>query len=395
MVHLFFLRNQHFLYFCLFIAFELLPELYGQDSNESAITFETSITGDFNRIFSGGVNPQPAFQYMGLEDAVLILNTEKCGLWKGGMFLLHGQNIHGATPSASYTGDYQVFSNIEAGDHTGFFEFYFQQSFGPFTLTMGQQDMNSNLCVSEYGGLFINSSFGIMPSISLNVPVGIFPIGALGIFMEYATGEKSNFKTAIYDGDPEDISSNRYNLNFEHQKGEGLLYIGEYEYNNFDANGDNFKLGAYYHSDEFNSLSDTTAQIKGNYGIYGIVDKRILEPSGYFDNGVNVFLQLGFAPASRNLVSSYIGFGVNTHTPFRRRIHDNMGCGVAFMKVGKDFKNIYPESLSAETALEFTYQFFIGNNYFIQPDLQYIIHPGATKGIDNALTGTMRFSLSF
>ena len=377
------------------IRFLLVPETTAQETEDSAISFETSVTGDFVRIFSGGAHRQPDFQYMGLEDAVLILNTEKCGLWKGGIFLFHGQNIHGATPSATYTQDYQVFSNIEAGEHTGLYEFYFRQSLGALTLMIGQSDMNSEFCVSQYASLFINSSFGIIPSISLNVPAGIFPIGAQGFYLEYATGENTSFKSAVYDGDPGDIITNIHNLDFEHHKGEGFLYIGEYTFSNFDERGNDYKIGMYYHSAEFKSYADTTQHIKGNYGIYGIVDKRILEPDGEFDNGLNAFLQFGFAPANRNLVSSYLGLGLNMHGPFKKQIHDNMGCGIAFMKIGNDFKAIYTESLQAETAIEFTYQFFVGPNYFFQPNLQYLIHPGAIKGIDNAWVGTLRFSLSF
>ena len=45
--------------------------------------------------------------------------------------------------------------------------------------------------------------------------------------------------------------------------------------------------------------------------------------------------------------------------------------------------------------IPFTYQIFIAENYVVQPNLQYIINPGATQGVDNALVGTLRLSLSF
>ena len=378
---------------CSFLC--MINNTFSQGGEVPGIKFETTITGDFVRVYSGGVNKQSQFEYLGLEDAVLTFNTEKLGLWKGGLFLLHGQNIHGATPSADYTGDYQVFSNIEAGEHTGLYEFNYRQTLGNLTMMIGQHDLNSQYCVSDYAGIFINSSLGIMPNVSLNVPVGIFPIATPGISIEYEIGEKKIFRTAVYDGYPGNFQTNEYNLEINFAKDEGFLSISEFEINDFDNGGDNYKLGVYYHSAKFDNFNDSVNQVKGNYGIYGIIDKRILEPEGIFENGLNIFLDCGFAPANRNLVSWYIGAGFNMHGFIKKQAHDIFGLGIAHMQISNDFKKLNPSSLSAETAVEFTYQIFIAENYVIQPNLQYIINPGAAKGVGNALVVTLRLSLSF
>jgi porin len=58
-----------------------------------------------------------------------------------------------------------------------------------------------------------------------------------------------------------------------------------------------------------------------------------------------------------------------------------------------------------EAAIELTYQWQLANNWLVQPDLQYILHPGGnipnplnlngTSPIPNALVIGMRTSMKF
>jgi len=49
-----------------------------------------------------------------------------------------------------------------------------------------------------------------------------------------------------------------------------------------------------------------------------------------------------------------------------------------------------------ETALELTYRLrFRGNAFFVQPDLQYIIRPGGTGQIPDALVAGLQTGINF
>jgi porin len=50
---------------------------------------------------------------------------------------------------------------------------------------------------------------------------------------------------------------------------------------------------------------------------------------------------------------------------------------------------------AAEIVLEATYQCVIAPWCFVQPDIQYIINPGATTAYGNALVVGARFSVEF
>ena len=50
---------------------------------------------------------------------------------------------------------------------------------------------------------------------------------------------------------------------------------------------------------------------------------------------------------------------------------------------------------SAETVLELTYKFQATPWLALQPDLQYIMHPGTVQGVKNAVVAITRFEVTF
>ena len=139
-------------------------------------------------------------------------DTEKAGLWKGTFVYVNAANTHGAMPSAELLGDMQVASNIEAGNHTYIQELWIKQAFKNLELTAGLQDLNVEFAASEYGAMFLNSSFGILPIVSGNIPAPIFPLTSLGLTAKWNILKNTTLLAAVYDGSPSDFDYNPYNF---------------------------------------------------------------------------------------------------------------------------------------------------------------------------------------
>lgn len=379
--------------FCSFI-YLVNAQIEPVDLNaEKAFSFEAAYIGDYVNTTAGTERPFNA--YLGLIDIVLTFNTEKAGLWKGGELCFQIENTHGGTPSADYVNDFQVFSNIENGDYTYLYMAWIKQRLGKFSLLAGVHDLNSEFVTSEYGGLFINSSFGIMPSIAANVPVPIFPKPGLGFITRFDATEQISIQTAIYDGDTGSLEDDPYNLDHSLNKEDGLLNINELQYISVNGKG-RYKVGFYYHTAEFMNYSDTTITKKGNYGVYFIGDQKLLPKAGDENKGLGAFLQLGWAPEKYNFNCLYIGGGLNYTGLFMNKRNDALGLGIAYAKVCDKNLNVYnSEYKTNETTIELTYSAQITENIAIQPDIQYIINPGALKDSNNALIGLLRLNIGF
>lgn len=346
------------------------------------ISYGASYVSDWGRNISGGIE-QGNF-YMGMIDLSLSLDFEQMNLWKGGEFYIQVENTHGATPTADLVGDIQTFSNIENGDGTYLYMLWYKQTLGNFSATIGVHDLNSEFVATEYGGTFINSSFGIQPSASLNVPTSIFPKPVLGVVLDYQINDYFLVRTGIYDGEPVSDPDDIYNLDFTISNTEGLLSISEAQYSHeLSGKTGTYKLGVLYHTAEFNNMAngETTA---GNYNIYAIIDQQI-------NDNMGAFAQIGFADKEYNLNPFYLGGGINLTPTFFNREDDVLGLAFAYAKLSEHagFDKDH------ETAIELCYDIAINDHIVFQPDLQYIINPGATSAVDNALIGFMRLKIEF
>lgn len=365
----------------LFIAFLLILNTANAQNNdskeESPFHFSASYTGDLVSNFSGGIKRGTV--YLGLANLKAGFDTEKAAWWKGGEAFVNLGNTHGGEPSATLVGDFQGISNIEAGNHSFFYELWYKQSFKSISITIGLQDLNTNFAVSENGALFANSSFGIHSSIVDNVSPPIFPLTALGVNLKWNISADFLMEAAVFDGTPDDFSTNPYNTNWRLSTYDGELAIAELQYTRSLLAGKegSYKVGAYFHQH-----ADSTNVIQNIHGFYLVANQQLTSKlSGFF--------QLGISPKKMNTNNLYCGVGLNYTGLFSGRPTDQLGLAVAYA-------GLEGNSVGSETAIELTYKLQATKCIYIRPDIQYIINPARTNvKLNNALVGVLRFGVEF
>jgi len=351
------------------------------DSTARPFYIEGSYIGDFVSNFSGGIKRGTTF--LGLANLKAGVNTQRAGWWRGGEFRMNAANSHGGTPSASFVGDFQGVSNIEAGNLTFMFELWYKQTLGNLSLTVGLQDLNANFAITDNGGLFTNSSFGIHPSIADNIPSPIFPLTALGAMVQYHFKNEMVWLAAIYDGTPDDFENNPYNTNWNISGNDGYLTITELQVPVclIHGNEGSYKFGVYYHEH-----CDSTSLEQKTHGFYFVGDQLIHKT---VNGGWSLFSQIGLSPKHENKNNYYLSLGVNVKGISKKRLDDEAGIAIAYAGFGQG-------SMRNETVVELTYHFSVNENIRLKPDLQYVIQPAGTEtNLPNALVGSLRIELDF
>jgi porin len=104
------------------------------------------------------------------------------------------------------------------------------------------------------------------------------------------------------------------------------------------------------------------------------------------DRGLNFFLRASAAPSDRNLISLYFDAGLTFKSPVASRPDDTVGIGFAFGRISpqaaasdRDLVTLTGTPMPIrdyEAAIELTYQVQLAQDWSLQPDFQYIIHPG-------------------
>ena len=382
----------------------------------SGIQFQILYSGEVLGNVSGGAR-QGAI-YEGLLKAGLQIDLEKVWGWKEARFFAGALYAHGPSLTQNYVHDLNVVSNIDAYDSLRLNELWFEQGFldGRFSIRLGQLAADTEFFVCDSGGLFINSSFGVLPIISLNFEAPTFPLTAPGLRMEWKLNEAFLWRTGIFSGDLGSQSgNNKHGARFSINSDNGAFILTEAVYKINAGEGAKgppgvFKLGGFYQTGEFPDVSGSNITHRGDYGAYVISDQAIYrEHSGCGckdgkecakpdDQGLNVFGRAGFAaPASRNLVSGYVEGGLTYKGLIPGRDKDVCGLACSYTRISND---VHSDSGGAvqthhETVIEATYQAALTDWLTFQPEFQYVINPGAIAHAPNAVVIGARFSLTF
>lgn len=409
----------------------------------------------------GGVRQGQVFD--GLVEADLDLDFAKLAHLPGLKLHASAFEIHGPSGTDKYVGDFGRFSNIDFYDSARLFEAWVEEEWpigkrARLSLRAGQLSSDKEFYGSEMSALFINSSYGVLPTISANLPAPIYAIAAPGVRLRFEPNEALYVQAAVYDGNPDpdtigdpspgsrsgttyNHAGIRVNLNSK----EGAFALAEIGYRLHQGTGADglpgtYKLGGFYHTDTFSDdrfdqnrrplgapgSTGVPQAHSGNYGGYLIVDQALYRPEeapaavdqkGGKDSasppatgvlpgeGLAAFLRVSAAPEDRNTISFYLDGGLEYRGLVPTRDKDLLGLAVSYARfsdslapfdVNPNFFAGNPASpYRGEVVVECTYQAVLTPWCAVQPDVQAIVHPGNSHGIDDALVLGLRTVLTF
>jgi len=383
--------------------------------------------------------------YEGLIMGTVELDLEKLFKWPAATFHVDGYQINGRGLTRNYVGDILTVSSIEALPSTRLHDLWLQQQTfdQKVSLRVGQIaiDDPNEFYNSQYSLLFINSTFGYPDLLGGNLPGGGpgYPFAVPGARLRITPTEQFTFSTVVFNGTTAPPGPgnpqirNAHGTNFLIGEG-GTLAMAELVYS-FDQEPtsstwlSDVKLGGWYHSAAFpdlhldsmrGSLADPggigiPALHQGNYGPYLILDKMLWQPPSAGSRGVAGFLRIGGAPGDRNLLNLEIDTGLNAKGLLPGRPLDTVGIALGYVRIGSAARALAADTRfltgvaapapDYEAVVELTYQMNIAPWWYVQPDLQVILHPGghgtkpppspAGQPIPNALVVGVRSAITF
>ena len=356
--------------------------------NTEPILLSTQYINEVGTVLSGGKNRGAMMQ--GRGSLKFELFTQNIGLWDGGKLQIMGNVTHGGNFSEEKIGDFQVASNIDAGDHIYIHELFYQQSISNFTIKLGVQDLNVDFLVSENSALFLNSSFGVPSVIAHGIPAPIYPLTAMGAVAEYKFNDKITIKTSVFDGLPISFENNPYNTNWHINDKHGFQFFNELAIKPhlIDSKSTVLKFGFYHHT----GINDPESQYFKAYtkknGIYFIIDQDIFE---FSNKKISIFGQTTYSPSEKETDNNfYFGMGGVFYNPFEFNTQNTLGMAIAYSMFNT-------EDYKYELTFEAFYKVRLCRVLSIQPDFQYIINPGGNinNEYDNAFVGFIRFILEY
>jgi porin len=253
--------------------------------------------------------------------------------------------------------------------------------------------------------LIVGGTFGWHSAFAANLPSGgpAYPFATPAVRLKYEPTDSIAILAALFNGDPagpgldDPQLRNRHGLNFRVNDPPFLLTELQWTYAPANGLSRTIKLGGWYHFGEFADLrlgadglplTDAASvarplQHQGDFGFYGMIDQQLFRKGSKADAGVFTFARVAASPPDRNLVDFYVDAGLTFQAMIERRPNDAFGLAVAFSKISGnavfdsnlDDGTLLP-SRDYEALLEATYSFAIVPGFTVQPNIQYVFHPG-------------------
>lgn len=349
--------------------------------------------GDSWHNIDGGLKTGETF----LSDAGLTINSEFSSLFNSVDSTIFAYVLwnNGNTFSDRYVGDWQTVSNIDAEKALRVYEFWYEQKLNDDVgLRFGLYDLNSEFDAIATAGLFIQSSHGIGAEYGASGLAGpsIFPVTSLAARFEMVLSPANVIRYALLDGVPGDPNNPR-KTTIDLGGSDGVLHA--LEFNHETNNGVHLGIGAWLYSADFDRIEATfdRPQDDGNGGLYGFIDSPLYQSASGAE--INGFLRYGVANDDLNIFDSYLGAGVVATGFVPGRPDDQFGIAVASARVGDPYRrSVNAAADSHETTIELTFSTRLTDWLRIQPDLQFIINPGANPLLQDALVFGLRFEIA-
>ena len=326
--------------------------------------------------------------YAGLLDLFINLDLEKLIGVKGSSFRISGYWSSGRSLTEDFIGNFFNASSAFNGDSVGLYQLYFEQSLFDdiLNIALGRMATGDDFMTSPIFYNFVSLAFDQNPvSIFFNIPsFTADPTSTWGVRAKVAPVKEFYAMFGLYDSNPATgrISFRNFEPSFN---GEGLI-IGEVGFsvnNDRDLKGlpGNYKIGGYYDTSNFALLSAPEAKGSGNYGFYLLMDQMIYrEGAPGSDQGLTPFATFTLAPSNDiNTFPFFFSTGMVYEGLFPGRDTDTTSFGFSYGNVSKDLVG-----QDFEILMELTHIFNITPWLSVQPDIQYVIHPGGSSQIPNA-----------
>jgi porin len=270
-------------------------------------------------------------------------------------------------------------------------------------------------------GNFVQGAFNTNPiGILFNVPMTVYPTATWGLRARVRSISQLSLMAGVYNGDPTLGDNDKHGVDWTMR---GPLFaigeVGVHLNQEPSATGlpGNYKIGGYYlagtvsdlHRDVHGgsiALSGLPPQMhSGNGGFYLLLDQMIYRDGGTGSpRGLTPFVSLLVAPSSSvNTMPFFANGGLVYRGLFASRPHDTAAFGVAYGAFSSQLARSQRDARSAgsgagiqkyEVALELTYIVQATRWLQVQPDLQYIVNPGGTGKIPNALVLGFQLALA-
>ena len=400
--------------------------------DDSGVEISANYTNNIAGNPIGGIDQ--GFTYSDNFGFGVALNFGKLIGWQGMTLTVSGLNRDGNNLSQDYVGNQFTVQQVYGGSAVMFYALAFEQKLfdDKVSLKFGRFATGDDFASSPIYWLYMNNGIDGNPqALPVNTQFSAYPWAVWGARLRVEPTPEFNGMLGLYQVSDRIFVRNYRGLDWSIRPDDGVQLITQLGWTpeffkrpvesgatnegkaivDAKSNGKavvksemkgyqgHYWLGAYYSPWAFQQFG-TTERASNSYGFYAHADQMIFQESPGSDQGITLWSALVFSP-QQNIAK--LPFQVNGGAIYKGLIptrDDDYTCfGIVYGK----FSSNYARSVSSggggypgyELVFECNYKIQINKFTFFQPDLQWVVNPGGTGNIPNALVLGAQMGVTF
>jgi porin len=344
------------------------------------------------------------------------LDFEKLIGWKGLKLTISGLNRSGSSLSEQNIGNQFTVQQIFGGQTTMFYALAFEQKLfdDKVSLKFGRFATGDDFGSSPIYWLYMNNGIDGNPqALPVNTQFSAYPWAVWGTRLKIEPTPEFYAMFGAYQVSDRIFNRAYHGLDWSIRGNDGIQLISQFGWTpelfkrpvssaattEMKGYPGHYWFGAYWSPWDFPQFG-TDATASNSYGFYWHADQMIFQEVPGSDQGLTLWSAVVLSP-QQNIAK--LPFQVNGGAIYKglipTRDDDYTGFGVVYGKFSSDFarsvSNAGGGSPDYELVFEWNYKIQINNFVFVQPNIQWVINPGGTGNIPNALVLGVQAGVTF
>ena len=410
-----------------------MRDLLATNGLDIAFNYASDIAGNV----TGGKSQ--GFTYCDNFTLDLEFHSEQLLGYKGGTLSIIVLNRDGNNLSAQSIGNQFTVQQLYGGSTAIFYGLAYEQLFDDdkISFKLGRMAAGDDFSSSPLYWLYMNNGIDGNPqSLPVNAFFSCYPWSVWAARLRVKTTSDTGAMLGIYQVTPQTWIPSMHGLNWNINPGDGLMILGQYGWSPeffkpaastlpaaaapdgksaVAADGKSFAptadgvtphglpghywMGGYYSTWTYPQFGSSQGQ-PGAYGLYWHFDQMLYRMNPYSDTGLTAWSAFVLSPQQNTAKIPFQYNGGLVYTgmiPCRPR--DISIFGVTYGNFSSNYAQANQAALGGYATYELVYEFGYRINMtkfaYIQPDAQWIINPGGTGTIPNALVLGAQIGVTF
>jgi len=382
---------------------------------ESGFSLTGSYEGNIAGNVSGGFGR--GWAYAENLDLSFHFDLEKLMGWHGASFLIDALDRNGSNLSADEVGNVYTIQQVFGGNTFMLYGVSLEQKFwdDKASLKIGRFAMNEIFASSPIYWLYMNNGFDGSPkSLFFTGAFTAYPGTSWAARLEVEPTPESRFLLGVFQVSDRTYSPEDHGVNFDFRGEDGVTVVSQLQWNpefcktavEVPGKGRVMKglpghywVGAYLSDWDFPKW-DGSGSRKTDYGIYLHADQMVYQESPGSNEGLILWTAYVYQPHEDVQTIPYeISAGAVYQGLLPARPEDQLIFGVVHGWFSDDYaRSVTTGGGSApttESLLELGYRVQLTKFAYAMPELQYVVRPGGTGDLGDALVWGLRLGVTF